>query len=309
RRDQDRSARCPETRPPVSGGGADADPRARRGGGSRPRPGTVSRGGTARCRTLAASPPEAARSARPAVGDGEELDAAALDVDPRPTLRAGGAAACVRGDRVCARASTGAAGGAGPRDRGSRGDGAISRPRRVAALLPGHRHAVGDGAAGRDRRLSALPPTPGTHGLLGAGAERILLRRDPTAWGPHESWQHACPARARRGRVALSASPWGRPRAGEPEPGAARGGRRAGVASPTALASALPPSRRPRQTPARRHRRDRPRAGGLSVGGHDETGNAHASGINPARARERRARLDFLRAVGVGAMRTRLESP
>src|SRR5262245_21870852 len=62
---QDRSPRCPKTRPPVAGGGADSDPRARRGGGSRPRPGAVSRGGAARCRALAASPPEAARSARP----------------------------------------------------------------------------------------------------------------------------------------------------------------------------------------------------------------------------------------------------
>src|SRR5262249_58764075 len=100
--------------------GADADPRARRGGGSRARPGAVSRGRAARCRAVAASPPEAARSARPTLGDGEELDAAPLDVDPRPTLRAAGIAAGVRGDRVCARASAGAAGGAPPGDRGAR---------------------------------------------------------------------------------------------------------------------------------------------------------------------------------------------
>src|SRR5262249_47514721 len=190
----------------------------------------------------AASSPEAARSPRTALGHGEELDAAALDLDPRPALRAVGAATRVRGDRVCARPGAGAAGGARPGDRGPRGHGAVSGTRRLAALLPWHRHAVGDGALGRDRGLPTLPPAPGAHVLPGARAERVLLRRDPTAWGSHESWQHARPARARRGRVALSASPWGRPRAGEPEPGAARGGGRAGVASPTALASALPPS-------------------------------------------------------------------
>src|SRR5262249_14814136 len=219
---QDRSARCPETGPPVSGGGADADPRARRGGGSRPRPGAVSRGRATRCRAVAPSAAEAARSARPALGGGEELDAAALDVDPRPTLRAGAAAAHVRGDRVCARASAGAAGHARPGDRGPRGHGAVSRTRRVAALLPRHRHAVGDRAAGRDRGLPTLPPAPGTDGLPGARAERVLVRRDPAAWGPDESRQHARPARARRGRLALSAPAYGRPRTGEPEPGAAR---------------------------------------------------------------------------------------
>src|SRR4029453_8714317 len=283
--------------------------RARGGGGSRPRPGAVSRGRAARCRALAASPAEVARSARPALGDGEELDAAALELDPRPTLRAGAAAAGVRGDRVCARASAEAAGRARQGDRGPRGDGAVSGSRRVAALLPRHRHAVGDGAAGRDRRLSTLPPAERTHGLPGARAERILLGRDPAAWGPHESRQHARPARARGGRLALSAPPDSRPRAGEPEPGAARGGRRTRLAGTTALASALPPSRRPRQTTAGRRRRDRPRAGGLPVGGHDETGNARARRLNPAGARARRERLDFLRGVGAGAMRTRLESP
>src|SRR5262245_64206216 len=79
---QDRSPRCAETGPPVAGGGADSDPRTRRGGGSRPRPGAVSRGRAARCRALAASVAEVARSARPALGDGEELDAAALELDP-----------------------------------------------------------------------------------------------------------------------------------------------------------------------------------------------------------------------------------
>src|SRR5215510_3526762 len=72
---------------------------------------------------------------------------------------------------------------------------------------------------------------------------------------------------------------------------------------------ALPPSRRPRQTPAGRRGRDRPRAGGLSVGGHDETGNARARRLEP-RARQKEERgLEFLSGVGAGAMRTRLESP
>src|SRR5262249_58499038 len=171
------------TGPPVSGGRADPDPRARRGGGSRPRPGAVSRGRAARCRALATSSPEVARSARPALGGGEELDAAALDLAPRAALRVGGAAARVRGDRVRARASAGAAGGARPGDRGPRGDDAVSGTRRVAALLPRHRHALGDGALGRDRGLPTLPPAPGAHGLPGAGAERVLLRRDPPAGG------------------------------------------------------------------------------------------------------------------------------
>src|SRR5262249_42357981 len=42
---------------------------------------------------------------------------------------------------------------------------------------------------------------------------------------------------------------------------------------------------------------------------HDETGNAPARRLNPARISERRERLDFLGGVGAGAMRTRLESP
>src|SRR5262249_55878657 len=54
---------------------------------------------------------------------------------------------------------------------------------------------------------------------------------------------------------------------------------------------------------------DRRRAGGLSVGGHDQPGNAPESRINRARARARREGLDFLKGVGVGAMWTRLESP
>src|SRR4029450_6568843 len=255
---QDRSARCPETRSPVSGGRADADPRARRGGGSCARPGAVSRGGAARCRALAPSPPEAARSARPALGGGEELDAAGLELAPRPALRAAGAARRVGGGRGCARRGAGPTGGARPRDRGLGADGAVSGPRRVAALLPRHRHAVGDGAAGRDRGLPTLPPAPRAHGLPGAGAERVLLRRDPAAWGSHESRQHTCPARADRGPLALSAPPDGRPRAGEPEPGAARGGRRAGVAGATAVASALPPSHPPRPPTAPWRRRARP---------------------------------------------------
>src|SRR5262249_43084648 len=173
---------------------------------------------------LAAARADAAGSTRPVVGDGEELDAAALDVAPRPTLRAGGAATRVRGNRVRARAGAGAAGGAGPGDRGPRGDGAVSGPRRVAALPPRPWHGVGDGAAGRGRGLPALPPAAGAHGLPGARAERVLLGRAPAAWSLDESRQHARPARARRGRLALSPSAHGRPRAGEPEPGAARGG-------------------------------------------------------------------------------------
>src|SRR5262249_31149234 len=155
----------------------------------------------------------------------------------------------------------------------------------------------------------ALPPAPGTHGLPGAGPQRVLLRRDPPAGCADESRQYARAPGPGRGRLALSAPPAGRPRAGEPAPGGGRGGRRAGVAGATAIASSLPPSRRPRQTPAGRRGRDRPRAGGLSVGGHDQTGNAPASRINRARARARREGLDFLKGVGVGAMWTRLESP
>src|SRR5262249_56253935 len=123
----------------------------------------------------------------PALGRGAELDAAALDLDPGAALRVGGAAAGVRGDRVCARASTGAAGGARPGDRGARGDGGVSGPRRVAALLPWHRHAVGDGAAGRDRGLPTLPSAPGAHGLTGAGAERVPLPRSPPTGGAGQS--------------------------------------------------------------------------------------------------------------------------
>src|SRR5262249_60969681 len=128
---------------------------------------------------LAAARADAAGSTRRVVGEREELGAAALDVAPRPTLRAGGAARRVRGNRVRARAGAGAAGGAGPGDRGPRGDGAVSGPRRVAALLPRHRHAVGDGAPGRDRGLPTLPPASGAHGLLRAGAEHGLLRPAP----------------------------------------------------------------------------------------------------------------------------------
>src|SRR5262249_58623298 len=163
-----------------------------------------------------------ARSARPALGRGEELDAAALDLDPGAALRAGGAAARVRGDRVRARASAGAAGGARPGDRGPRGYSGVSGRRRVAALRPRHRHAVGDGAPGRDCGLPTLPPAPGTHGLPGAGAERVLLGRDPPTGGADESRQYARAPGPRRSRLALSTSPHGRPRAGEPEPGAAR---------------------------------------------------------------------------------------
>src|SRR5262249_27734700 len=110
-------------------------------------------------------------------------------------------------------------------------------------------------ALGRDRGLPTLPPAAGTHGLPGARAERVLLRRDPAAWGSHESRQPARPAGARRGRVALSPSTHGRPRAGEPEPGAARGGRRASVAgAPAGGRRASPPLLARRKTPPRRAR-------------------------------------------------------
>src|SRR5262249_11870246 len=255
------------TGPPVSGGRADPDPRARRGGGSRPRPGAVSRGRAARCRALATSSPEVARSARPALGGGEELDAAALDLAPRAALRVGGVATRLRGEGVCARASAGAAGGARQGGRGPGGYGAVSGPRRVAALLSRRRHAVGDGAPGRDRGLPALPPAPRTHGLPGAGPQRVLLRRDPPAGCADESRQYARAPGPGRGRLALSAPPDGRPRAGEPEPGAARGGRRAGVAGVTSAPPSLPPPCRAPPKPPRGPWRPRPpRRRAASVG-------------------------------------------
>ena len=76
-----------------------------------------------------------------------------------------------------ARASVGAAGGAGPGDRGPGPERALSGAGRVAALLPGHRHAGGHDPARRDRGLSPLPAAPGADGLPGAGAQRALLGR------------------------------------------------------------------------------------------------------------------------------------
>src|SRR5262249_15530844 len=83
-------------------------------------------------------------------------------------------------------------------------------PRRVVALLPRHRHAVGDGAPGRDRGLPTLPQASGAYGLPGATGCAYESRQYARAPGP------------RRGGLALSPSPHGRPRAGKPQPGSAR---------------------------------------------------------------------------------------
>jgi hypothetical protein len=157
-------------------------------------------------------------------------------------------------------------------DRGARRTDALSRAGRLAALLPGDRHPVGHDPARRDRRLSAVPPPPGADGVPGFGPERVLLRRNPAPRMPSPKpatpTHGACSSRP-RGTIATAPRWAGR---WPPAPRTSHGVPHAGLAGAAASASSLPPSRRARQTSARRGDRHRPRTGRLHLGRHDAAG-------------------------------------
>jgi hypothetical protein len=87
-------------------------------------------------------------------------------------------------------------------------------------------------------------------GLSRARPERVLVWRDGTARGDPQGRQHACPPRARRGGLALPASPGGEPRPDPPKRRPALARRQSRLAGPTTAVPALSPSCGPRQTPA-----------------------------------------------------------
>ena len=122
----------------------------------------------------------------------------------------------------------------------------LSRAGGNAPVLPRHRHPVGDHPPGRDRGLPALPAPAPTHGLPRPRAERALLGRDPAPRRADQGRQQS------RRRVLVEAA-WHyrhRPAIGPRSPPGATGNRTRSSATrggPTAFASPLPPSRRPRQ--------------------------------------------------------------
>jgi len=88
--------------------------------------------------------------------------------------------------------------------------------RRAAACLSWDRHADRARARLRDRRLHTLRARSGTIGLARAGAEHLPKRRAHQPGCDHEDRLAACPAAARRGRLALPAPTTRRPSAAKP---------------------------------------------------------------------------------------------